>query len=68
MEEGYSNDPHMTKDAIETLAIRGATKVEGGYKLSRDLKVKQVQILINYYNYYIIIINYSLQYYIHQML
>lgn len=32
----------MTLEAVETLAIRGARKVDGGYQFNRDLRVKQV--------------------------
>jgi hypothetical protein len=45
MKEGHTLDPNLPMESLQLLAIRGTTKVEGGYKFTRDLRLKQRSIL-----------------------
>ena len=40
--EGHANDPQLTQKEAEILALRGTIKVEGGYRFSRDTRLKEV--------------------------
>lgn len=40
--EGHANDPQLTQKEAEILAVRGTIKVEGGYRFSRDTRLKEV--------------------------
>ena len=39
-------DTDLTDEAAEALCQRGTKKVEGGYQFTRDLRLKQVPLMI----------------------